>query len=600
MENILKKLKPLDLEYFSRSLGREPTPSELKFISNVLCPVIVGREILPIDVVSQLSDTQDHIFFENLDINVNGKFKGSSFLIRDCALNGFLPEQIDFIFFFKPTKKLMNSMINNELSHLKKINIPYKIHIPEANTAKKQGNMIAIASPPESYFFRILKPKQSIFCLKLPRSSKSYKSEMKINEILNDYSVVTGFTYLNSDTLAIQTLLKRLVDKDVGIYIELLHDMKKGDGVIVLSDEGSYNIKRQLKSQGYDFEKIGKITHDNSHVILDKKGSEKKWPSSLFNIAIHNRNKSDSLDDIQPIDLTSKKQKKISNERLIKLMAKSLEFNTLAIDKTDPVINKEPVVLMHYDSGKKGNYPLETQGIRFVADAIRESVVIGQKIDQILIHYVKHNNSFINGVQIAVKAFQLGKVTQYDFQGTQEMQNAIFCIGKHSIQKHSEPVGREDFISLLGTFKGELNHSLHNQLKGIPSSHDNPGFDATMELNINHTILQGVSTGIIKYCKSIGQGGLMISLLRMYCELEKQFGIKIHISRKLKDEEILFGESFGSELVIIGEKELMEFQRICMTHGIPCSTIGRIREINEISVNKIVSLSSKTLAGLLN
>ena len=61
---------------------------------------------------------------------------------------------------------------------------------------------------------------------------------------------------------------------------------------------------------------------------------------------------------------------------------------------------------------------------------------------------------------------------------------------------------------------------------------------------------------------------------------------------------MLFGESFGSALVVIGEKDLMEFQRICMLHGIPSSTIGRLQIKKEISVNKLLTIPEKVLKTL--
>jgi len=42
----------------------------------------------------------------------------------------------------------------------------------------------------------------------------------------------------------------------------------------------------------------------------------------------------------------------------------------------------------------------------------------------------------------------------------------------------------------------------------------------------------------------------------------------------------------------------MEFQRICMTNGIPCSTIGRLQTKQEISVNDILKIPEIVLNSL--
>jgi len=60
------------------------------------------------------------------------------------------------------------------------------------------------------------------------------------------------------------------------------------------------------------------------------------------------------------------------------------------------------------------------------------------------------------------------------------------------------------------------------------------------------------------------------------------FGTKVHISSKLSEEELLFGESFGAAIVLLDEAKLMEIQRICIANGVSCSTIGRLQEKKEL------------------
>jgi len=107
--------------------------------------------------------------------------------------------------------------------------------------------------------------------------------------------------------------------------------------------------------------------------------------------------------------------------------------------------------------------------------------------------------------------------------------------------------------------------------------------------------VQSVSYSIIKNALAIEKGGLVCTLLALYRHLENQFGIKIHITSRLTTEELLFGETYASALVLIGERELMEFQRICMLHSVPCSTIGRLQLKKDISINKLLIVPEKTL-----
>ena len=159
---------------------------------------------------------------------------------------------------------------------------------------------------------------------------------------------------------------------------------------------------------------------------------------------------------------------------------------------------------------------------------------------------------------------------------------------------------KSKIISYVNSFKKEnykikknnFNASLYN--KRLNRCHKELE-KVSIKYNINQTLIQAVSSSVVKTVTNISKGGLAIALLKMYLKMKCEFGMKIHISRRLTPEELLFGESFGSALVIVGEKELMEFQRICMVHGIPCSTIGRLQPKKEITVNDLLKIRENFL-----
>jgi selenophosphate synthetase-related protein len=46
-------------------------------------------------------------------------------------------------------------------------------------------------------------------------------------------------------------------------------------------------------------------------------------------------------------------------------------------------------------------------------------------------------------------------------------------------------------------------------------------------------------------------------------------------------------------VVSIGEKDLMEFERICMAIGVPSTTIGRVTNDNQFKFNDVVKINRK-------
>ena len=59
--------------------------------------------------------------------------------------------------------------------------------------------------------------------------------------------------------------------------------------------------------------------------------------------------------------------------------------------------------------------------------------------------------------------------------------------------------------------------------------------------------------------------------------------------------ELLFGETQGLILVTINEMDLMEFERVCMTIGVPATTIGRVTDDGQYKFNNAIKLSVDTL-----
>jgi hypothetical protein len=237
-------------------------------------------------------------------------------------------------------------------------------------------------------------------------------------------------------------------------------------------------------------------------------------------------------------------------------------------------------------------------GSRSIADIVRQLAIEGSNVDSIRLITNVNDLAFLTGQQSVIHAFGMREQTQtYFLQSLEQNHHQVIGIGEKNDQKELA-LDDSDFIAVLGSVKGELGHSLYEAVTGLNSDQNQPIFDSTLEYNINQALVQAVSTGVIKKVVTFSKGGLATALLGLYLKLNCEYGIKIHISRKLKQEELLFGESFGSALVIIGEKELMEFQRICMLHGIPSSTIGRLQIKKEISVNNILIIPENILKTL--
>jgi len=118
--------------------------------------------------------------------------------------------------------------------------------------------------------------------------------------------------------------------------------------------------------------------------------------------------------------------------------------------------------------------------------------------------------------------------------------------------------------------------------------------DLLMESRLQEAVLTGINEDLIQSARPIGRGGVALAIAKSF-EKNSNLGARIYFSRKLKTEELLFGETQGLVLVTIKENDLMEFERICMAIGVPATTIGRVTDDGFYTFNKSIKLPVKKL-----
>jgi hypothetical protein len=558
----MKLFSKLDLEFIYRSLGRKPNKKELIILHDVLEPVLMQRKYLPARFVKQIGMIEKNIHFEVRDVKPDGNWGSSNFLLRNCVLRGNWPVQISYIWLFKPSKVCLKNIHAREKNLTDSFQPVITHHSNFDTPRKKSGKVIVMAIMPNDIRPNNVGSGHFMAHVKIPKPGSTLMHEKRIKNILNEYdSFVSGFSLQNNHGSDLRHLLN-LIPASTAIDLTFPPKYKKGDGFLISKGVSDFKLKNLFIDAGYEYQKVGKINSDTNHVYDFGDGRSKK--TSLINV-------------------------------VKKMIAAGFPNNTKQELLYDGVGQKIKIGAKHiYQPCGHALFYVS----RSIADIVRQLAIEGSNVDSIRLITNVNDLAFLAGQQSVIHAFGLREQTQtYFLQSLEQNHHQVIGIGEKNDQKELA-LDDSDFIAVLGSVKGELGHSLYEAVTGLNSDQNQPIFDSTLEYNINQAIVQAVSTGVIKKVVTLSKGGLATALLGLYLKLNCEYGIKIHISRKLKQEELLFGESFGSALVIIGEKELMEFQRICMLHGIPSSTIGRLQQKNEISVNNILTIPEKLLKTL--
>ena len=154
-----------------------------------------------------------------------------------------------------------------------------------------------------------------------------------------------------------------------------------------------------------------------------------------------------------------------------------------------------------------------------------------------------------------------------------------------------------DFVIMIGSLRGETGSSMYadifHKIKqvGHPST-----IDIVMECRLQEVILQGIAVGIIHSAVNVSRGGVAVAIANSLLLGADGLGARIHLSRKMRKDELLFGETQGLVVVTLCENDLIEFERICMTTGVPSTTIGRITDNGNYIFNELINIPVKQLS----
>jgi len=244
---------------------------------------------------------------------------------------------------------------------------------------------------------------------------------------------------------------------------------------------------------------------------------------------------------------------------------------------------------------------LQAKSMSYVANAARKLVCSGIK-PQLCSNIIQYNQNqelsrlYLKGLKEMSQVLRL-KIVDSAFDKNNSQTDGITAVAglKQGLKLDSGFQSAGDFISILGSHRGELGGSLYLDKIQLSSAGNRPLVDLNMEPRIQDVVYSGIKNGLIQSARPVSAGGLVIAAAQVLAESREPLGARIFLSRKLRNDELLFAETQGMILLSISETDLMEFERICMSLGVPTTTIGRVTETGEFSFNDVVNLTVKDI-----
>ena len=148
-----------------------------------------------------------------------------------------------------------------------------------------------------------------------------------------------------------------------------------------------------------------------------------------------------------------------------------------------------------------------------------------------------------------------------------------------------------DFIVIIGSIDGKIGGSeylkiVHNQINGPI-----PNLDLDFEYAVQKVCLESIKSGIINSAHDISDGGLAVAIAESLIYSADNLGVKLDLTRKNRNDELLFGECQSSIIVSINEENLIDLINIANKYDVPTQTIGKVNVTNKLEINDLIELN---------
>ena len=387
-----------------------------------------------------------------------------------------------------------------------------------------------------------------------------------------------------------------LLNKSVMPYIS----SKRGHGILIHVDKRSTSDLKANASLHQKLISVGSIIRESTINIAEKDQSIGHLPLQLLRMMANYDRSTDEIKmqiETPKYDLPSIKEKKSYHNELKELLADIPKRSAVSI------ISKKGEAYgyathtndyIRYEDYEMGAIAAITNGARhLICRGIRPEVATG--FLSLPKGNVPEKGSFLKGVKMAGNALNI-TMDHFAFDDTTDKPLGQFYVAGQRIIHSDFPStfqSSDQFISILGSHRGELGGSRYLSLQKMDNKGAKPAVDLTMESRLQDAVLTGIHSGLIQSALPIGRGGIATTIGRSFSK--SSIGARIHFSRKLTVPELLFGETQGLVLVTIDEMDLMEFERVCMNIGVPATTIGRVTNNGLYTFNEFIKLSVDSL-----
>ncbi len=162
-------------------------------------------------------------------------------------------------------------------------------------------------------------------------------------------------------------------------------------------------------------------------------------------------------------------------------------------------------------------------------------------------------------------------------------------------QTSSEFKDAGDFIVTIGALNGCIGGSEYLKVEHGKIEGPIPPLNEELEMGVQELCLEAIKKGIIKSAHDLSDGGLAVNISESLISSHSSLGAKLDIDRKLRNDELLFGECQSVIVVTLAEENLYELILLAQGLDVHTQTIGRVTDTGRLVINDLIDIDKKQL-----
>ena len=119
-------------------------------------------------------------------------------------------------------------------------------------------------------------------------------------------------------------------------------------------------------------------------------------------------------------------------------------------------------------------------------------------------------------------------------------------------------------------------------------------------MGVQELCLEAIKKGIVKSAHDLSDGGVAVNIAESIISAKSGLGAKLDIDRKLRDDELLFGECQSVIIVSLNEDQLYELILLAQGMDVHTQAIGRVTDSGRLVINDLIDVSRNEIELVYN